>query len=93
MANSSNAFGHTWYVSFRKPGDASGAYVRNSATFESEIKAKEFAGERLVEGCDVSAGTINPHRPKKTIGPVQILKWLDGELPLSGTVRADPLRP
>ena len=79
MANGPNALGHNWYVTFRKPGDAPRVYVRNSATFGTKIEAKVFARERLAEGCDVSAGTINPYRPKTTIGPLQILNWLDGE--------------
>jgi hypothetical protein len=71
----------TWYVAFRQPNEAAGVYVRNSMTFRTEIDAKQFAGARLAEGCDVTAGTINPHRPKRTIGLSQISAWLGaGEL-------------
>jgi hypothetical protein len=70
---------HIWYVAFRRPDDARVVYVRNSKTFRTEIEAKQFARERLEEGCDVSAGTINPHRPRRTIGPGQIMSWLEGQ--------------
>ena len=65
-----------WYVAFRQPNEARAPYVRNTKTFETEIEAKQFARERLAEGCDVTAGTINPYTPKKTIGPEQISSWL-----------------
>jgi hypothetical protein len=78
MARAPSAGGHVWYVAFRQPGDAPGVYVRNSITFLAEIDAKLFARERLAEGCDVSAGTINPYLPKRTIGLGQIVGWLEG---------------
>lgn len=57
-----------WYVAFRNRELPGGVYVRNTRTFPTECEAKRFASERLAEGCDVSAGTHNPYRPKKTIG-------------------------
>jgi hypothetical protein len=68
---------HHWYVAFRQPNDEPAIYVRNSKTFGTEVEAKRFARERLEEGCDVSAGTINPFRPKKTVGLAQIASWLE----------------
>lgn len=65
-----------WYVAFRNPEPSCGVYVRTTKTFQTECEAKRFASERLEEGCDVSAGTLNPHRPKKTIGLSGILGWL-----------------
>ena len=67
----------SWYVAFRNPVLATGVYVRNTKTFRTECEAKLFAAERLEEGCDVSAGTLNPHYPKKTLGPAQIAGWLE----------------
>jgi hypothetical protein len=67
-----------WYVSFRRPNEIADAYVRNSRSFRTEMEAKKFARERLNEGCDISAGTINPYRPKVTIGSLQVLSWLEG---------------
>ncbi len=66
-----------WYVAFRRPDHATVVYGRNSKMFQTEIEAKQFARKRLEEGCDVSAGTVNPHRPRQTIGPLQILMWLE----------------
>jgi hypothetical protein len=74
----SNTSRKNWYVAFRNLNDVPGVYVRNSMTFRTEAEAKKFAGDRLAEGCDVSAGTINPYRPKKTFGLSQIASWLEG---------------
>jgi hypothetical protein len=66
-----------WYVAFRRPDRATVVYGRNSKMFQTEIEAKQFARKRLEEGCDVSAGTVNPYRPRQAIGPLQILMWLE----------------
>jgi hypothetical protein len=65
----------TWYVSFepRKPR----AHARVTETFPNEREAKKFARARLVDTPNVSAGTLNPHLPKKTIAPAQMLEWLE----------------
>ncbi|THD67196.1 MAG: hypothetical protein E7813_11845 [Bradyrhizobium sp.] len=64
---------NTWYVSVYVPReDTREHYSRRSQTFTSEDDAKQFATARLAEGLDVSAGTLNPVRPKRTIGPSQI---------------------
>ncbi len=68
---------HSWYVAVRQP--KAHAYVRNTHTFATEAEARQFARERLADGCEVSAGTINPHSPKVTIGSWQIAAWLGGE--------------
>lgn len=68
-----------WYVAFRQPNEVPGVYVRNSKGFQTELEAKNFAAERLAEGCDVTAGTLNPHQPKKTIGQSKITGWLELE--------------
>jgi hypothetical protein len=31
----------------------------------------------LVDTENVSAGTLNPHLPKRTIAPAQMLEWLE----------------
>jgi hypothetical protein len=68
---------NTWYVSVYVPReDASEHYSRRSRTFTSEHDAKQFARTRLAEGIEVSAGTLNPVRPKRIIGPLQIEQWL-----------------
>jgi hypothetical protein len=73
---------HTWYVSFDiaanlKPCNRT--YSRKSRSFLNETEAKSFAQERLSEGLKVSAGTLNPHQPKRTIASAQINDWLEEE--------------
>lgn len=69
-----------WYVAFTGSENHKGEhYVRTTRTFPTEDDAKKFAEERLAEGCDVSAGTLNPHFPRRTIGSSQIEGWLDTE--------------
>jgi hypothetical protein len=68
----------TWYVSFELPrqrGKRSSA--RATETFPNEREAKQFARAKLVRTLNISAGTLNPHLPKRTIAPVQIPEWLD----------------
>jgi hypothetical protein len=48
--------------------------VRATETFRSELEAKKFARAKLVETLNVSAGTLNPHLPKRTIAAAQILE-------------------
>jgi hypothetical protein len=67
----------SWYVAFRNPKRPGSVYVRTTSTFRTESEAKRFASDRLAEGCDVSAGTLNPHQPKKTVGSSQIMSWLE----------------
>jgi hypothetical protein len=68
---------NTWYVSVHvSREDTPGHYSRRSQTFSSEDDAKQFATARLAQGVEVSAGTINPVRPKRVIGPSQIEEWL-----------------
>jgi hypothetical protein len=52
-------------------------FARATETFRSEVKAKEFAKQKLAETQNVSAGTLNPHRPKRVISPAQLIEWLD----------------
>ncbi len=51
--------------------------ARATETFPNEREAKKFARAKLVETQKVSAGTINPHLPKRTIAPAQMLEWLE----------------
>jgi hypothetical protein len=73
MANKSQG---TWYVSF-KPPRGKRAHARVTETFRSELEAKKFARAKLVETQNVSAGTLNPHLPKRTIAATQMLEWLE----------------
>ena len=65
----------TWYVSFEFRGKY--GHTRAAETFPNEREAKKFARAKLAETQKVSAGTLNPHVPKRTIASAQMLDWLD----------------
>ena len=72
----------TWYVAFGpdktlKTDDSATGAVRSTRTFKSEIDAKLFAMQILAKGWSASAGTLNPHQPKRTVGASQIERWAD----------------
>jgi hypothetical protein len=46
-------------------------------TFRSEFEAKEFARKKLADNQSVSAGTLNPHQPKRVISFAQLIEWLE----------------
>jgi hypothetical protein len=64
MANKSQG---TWYVSFELPRGKRAQTKRATETFPNEREAKKFARAKLVDTLNVSAGTLNPHLPKRTI--------------------------
>jgi hypothetical protein len=67
----------TWFVTYHpRAGDAD-YRTRKSEQFANEQDAKVFARARLIEDPDVTAGTINPHVPKRFIGSAQIVDWLE----------------
>jgi hypothetical protein len=75
MANKSQG---KWYVSFERPPRGKRTHhKRATETFPNEREAKKFARAKLVDAPNVSAGTLNPHLPKRTIAATQILEWLD----------------
>jgi hypothetical protein len=73
MANRSQG---KWYVSFELPRGRR-ALARATETFPNERDAKIFARAKLVDTPNVTAGTLNPHLPKRTIAATQILEWLE----------------
>jgi hypothetical protein len=66
----------TWYVSFELPGRKR-ALARATETFPNEREAKQFARAKLIDTPNVTAGTLNPHLPKRTIAARQMLDWLE----------------
>jgi hypothetical protein len=66
----------TWYVSFEAEAGKR-AVARVTQTFRNELEAKEFARTKLAQTRNVIAGTLNPHLPKRTIAPAQMLEWLE----------------
>jgi hypothetical protein len=58
---------------------------RSTKTFETEAEAREFARGKYEDGLVVSAGTINPHLPRRAIPWSSIPDWLEpGRKPGSG---------
>ena len=66
----------TWYVSFALPRRKR-ALARATETFPNEREAKKFARAKLIDTPKVTAGTLNPHLPKRTIAARQTLEWLE----------------
>ena len=71
---------HTWYVTFEVP--RTGALVqrrspRLTKTFETEAEARDFARAKFDGGLIVTAGTINPHLPRRAIPSEEIPAWLE----------------
>jgi hypothetical protein len=84
-----------WYVSYRvKPDDGSRRYARKTRTFDTEDHAKLFAREIVADHLRPTAGTINPHSPKKIISATDMATWLKTPLQLPGShVVGEPTRP
>jgi len=72
MANRSRG---TWYVSFELPR-GNRKHARATETFPNEREAKKFASAKLADTQHVTAGTLNPHLPKR-IASAQMLEWLE----------------
>jgi len=66
-----------WFVTYHPRAGHPGYRTRKSERFANEQDAKIFAQARVIEDPDVSAGTINPHPPKRFIGSAQIVDWLN----------------
>jgi hypothetical protein len=64
----------TWYASFEFRGKH--GHPRATETFPNEREAKKFASAKLADTQHVTAGTLNPHLPKRTIASTQIIGWL-----------------
>jgi hypothetical protein len=54
--------------------------VRSTRTFKTEVDAKLFATQILAKGWSASAGTLNPHQPKKIVGPSEVEQWAERSL-------------
>ncbi|MEH2564003.1 hypothetical protein [Bradyrhizobium sp. AZCC 2289] len=60
-----------------KTDDGAMSAVRSTRTFKSEVDAKLFAMQILAKGWTASAGTLNPHQPRRIVGASQIEEWAD----------------
>jgi hypothetical protein len=75
-----------WYVSYAvKSHDGSRRYARKTRTFDSEELAKLFARERVADRLCPTAGTINPHSPKKVISAPAMASWLETPMQIGGS--------
>jgi hypothetical protein len=76
---------HTWYVTFEVTRDGTLVQRRNprlTKTFETEAEARDFARTKFEDGLIVTAGTINPHLPRRAIPSGEISAWLEsGQAP------------
>jgi hypothetical protein len=72
-----------WYVSVAGPNQwrtasSKSPSFRETKSFPTEIEAKQFAKVMLSQGLKVTAGTLNPHVPKRrTITASEIDKWIE----------------
>jgi hypothetical protein len=71
-----SALAKKWYVSFVPVGRKE---KRTAKTFETENEAKAFALTVLARGLTFSAGTLNPHLPKRTISWPDAKIWAQSE--------------
>jgi hypothetical protein len=67
----------TGHVSFEPRDRSAGNKYRMTETVRNEQDAKEFAKARLTDSAIVTAGTLNPLMPKRTISSKQVIDWLD----------------
>jgi hypothetical protein len=72
-----------WYVSTEAPSEwrpttSRAPSSRQTRAFPNEIDAKQFAKAMLSEGLKVTAGTLNPHRPRRRLIAFQeIGQWIE----------------
>src|ERR1700749_4390095 len=72
-----------WYVAFGpdktvKADDGAAVSTGGSTrTFKTKGDAKRFAMQILAKGGPASAGTLNPHQPKRVVAPADVERWAD----------------
>ena len=52
---------------------------RLTRTFDTEAEARDFARTKFDGGLIVTAGTINPHLPRRAIPSGEIPAWLESD--------------
>jgi hypothetical protein len=74
-----------WYVSVEAPSEwrptsSRAPSSRKTRAFQTEIEAKQFAKAMLSDGFKVTAGTLNPHLPRRRlIAFPEIGQWIEEE--------------
>jgi hypothetical protein len=67
-----------WHVSYTaKSHGGSRRYARKTRTFDSEELAKLFARDTVADNLSPTAGTINPHSPKRVISAAAMTTRLE----------------
>jgi hypothetical protein len=72
-----------WYVSVQSPSEwrpksSRAPSPRKTKSFPTESEAKQFAKAMLSDGFRVTAGTLNPHQPRRrTITASEINQWIE----------------
>jgi hypothetical protein len=72
-----------WYVSGQapsewRPNSSRAPFPRKTKSFPTESEAKQFAKAMLSDGFRVTAGTLNPHQPRRrTITASEINQWIE----------------
>jgi hypothetical protein len=84
-----------WYVSYTVKADhGPRRYARRTRTFDTVEHAKLFARESAADNLRLTAGTINPHSPKRIISTTEIEVWLETPTQFPGSCRpTGPARP
>jgi hypothetical protein len=78
-----------WYVSYTVKSDRGPRrHTRRTKTFDTEEHAKLFVRELAAGNQRITAGTINPHSPKKVIAATEVAAWLEAPVPLLSSYRA-----
>lgn len=66
---------------------------RLTKTFETETEAMDFARTKFEAGLMVTAGTINPHLPRRAIPSAEIPAWLKSDPTQEGRDQEDTQGP
>jgi hypothetical protein len=80
-----------WYVTYTLESDSHPRRrIRVARTFDTEEQAKQFARETAVTSARLTAGTINPHLPKRIVSTAEIATWIASvDEPTNGGQTAD----
>jgi len=70
------AFEHRGYQELTYIRSTVRQYARATRSFKTEADAKLFARKIVENGWTASAGTLNPHLPKKIVSPNRVLDWI-----------------
>jgi hypothetical protein len=80
---------NSWYVSYTVKSDhGPRRYARVTKTSDTEEHAKLFVREVAADTRRITAGTINPHSPKKIVSAAEIATWLEAPVQSTSSWRA-----